>query len=213
MWILQTRKGYYSRTSFPDCVVIVIITSQGNLSTNYLPYEDTHALNELFQYLRSFILIYRNFDLTVLYCTGFMFLLLEQEQSMGGTSPRLWRLVAGMWHPWALCQQKQGTPMSTVMWWESDINSFKIPPTNSSPPCHPMALCKAHGPYNTSAALTPESNATDDDGPTFGSKKYQSSPPDKDPKTLEADRPIGYGAFGVVWWVVTISDNIDTLKV
>jgi len=62
-----------------------------------------------------------------------------------------------------------------------------------------MALCKAHGPYNTSAALTPESNATDDDGPTF--KKYQSSPQEKDPKALEADRPIGYGAFGVVWAV------------
>lgn len=60
-----------------------------------------------------------------------------------------------------------------------------------------MALCKGHGPYNTSAALTPQSNVTDDDGPSF--KRYTACPSEKDSKTLEADRPIGYGAFGVVW--------------
>lgn len=62
-----------------------------------------------------------------------------------------------------------------------------------------MALCKGHGPYNTSAALTPQSNVTDDDGPSF--KRYTACPSEKDSKTLEADRPIGYGAFGVVWAV------------
>ena len=63
-----------------------------------------------------------------------------------------------------------------------------------------MAVCKPHGPYNTSAALTPQSNITDDDGPSY--KKYRSCPAkdtSRDLKTLEADRPIGYGAFGVVW--------------
>lgn len=65
-----------------------------------------------------------------------------------------------------------------------------------------MAVCKPHGPYNTSAALTPQSNVTDDDAPSY--KKYRSCPvkdTSRDLKTLEADRPIGYGAFGVVWAV------------
>ena len=60
-----------------------------------------------------------------------------------------------------------------------------------------MALCKAHGPYNTTGALTPQSNITDDDGPTL--KKFHSNAPSKDSKSFEIDRPIGYGAFGVVW--------------
>jgi len=62
-----------------------------------------------------------------------------------------------------------------------------------------MAVCKAHGPYNTSAALTPQSNVTDDEGPSY--KKYRSCTKDtsRELKALEADRPIGYGAFGVVW--------------
>jgi len=63
-----------------------------------------------------------------------------------------------------------------------------------------MALCKAHGPYNSAGALTPQSSVTDDDSPTF--KKYKiCQQQEVGTKALEADRPIGYGAFGVVWAV------------
>jgi len=48
----------------------------------------------------------------------------------------------------------------------------------------------------TSAALTPQSSITDDECPPF--TKFSQ---DRDGKTPEADRPIGYGAFGVVWAV------------
>jgi nemo like kinase len=64
-----------------------------------------------------------------------------------------------------------------------------------------MALCKARTtlPFS-SASLTPQSSVTDDEGCSpsgFTSSKFN----ERDQKAPEADRPIGYGAFGVVWAV------------
>ena len=65
-----------------------------------------------------------------------------------------------------------------------------------------MALCKthlSHGGYNSTAALTPQSSITDDDSPNFKKYAQKSCSQSMESKGLEADRPIGYGAFGVVW--------------
>lgn len=67
-----------------------------------------------------------------------------------------------------------------------------------------MALCKthlSHGGYNSTAALTPQSSITDDDSPNFKKYAQKSCSQSMESKGLEADRPIGYGAFGVVWAV------------
>ena len=61
-----------------------------------------------------------------------------------------------------------------------------------------MALCKTRS--NVTYTLTPQSSLTDEDSPSF--TKY--TPCSERVAKSEADKPIGYGAFGVVWYVIIV---------